>query len=130
MSRKLAIVAYLWFGVCLFTLGIVTCVREYSREGQYTRIPNPIQYNCSVWVTDETNARKIYHGVATPDHPATYWLYDSTVLNGSHAYTISHNLFDYIDSNKYSPGDTFIFQTQIRYRGFPTEYLCEDTIIR
>jgi hypothetical protein len=116
---------------------LLTCTKEYSFEGGLPvsqpivplETPNEIITSCSIYINDESEVRWIYPEVITKYHPATYWIFDSVKMNGSHQYDRTYDLKNYIQLSDYKIGDTFYVRYEIRWRFSPAEFVQEDTLV-
>lgn len=120
----------------IILLILLSCTREYSREGQYQptirTTPNELIFNYRILVAENWQVKKLYFGVKTKHWPGHYWLFDSLAVDSSvffSGYIGSIDLKKYLDMTTYQIGDTFHAMSQIRWRYLPPEQLNDTTLI-
>ena len=117
--------------ICVLVIIFITCAKEYSRKGTIPirTIPNELITTCDIFIEKENEIRWIYPEATTKYHPATYWIFDSIKMNGTHQYNRTYDLTNYLDMNDYSIGDTFIVRYELRWKFKPAEFVQEDTLV-
>lgn len=122
--------------ICLLVIVLIMCSKERSCENCYEKpiipprtIPNELISSCSIFIERENEVKKIYVEERNKLHPNTYVIFDSILMDGSHDYSGTYDLKNYIDLSKYSINDTFIVRYDIRWRFLPAQFVQEDTLV-
>lgn len=123
--------------ISILIVFVVMCGKEKSCENCIEKpapipprtIPNELLARCSVYIEDESKVRMIYAEATSKDHPQTYRIFDSLIMDGRKLYDTVFRIEKYFDMSKFVIWDSFIYRTEVRMKFEREKYFNYTTLI-